>query len=87
MERYEYKTKGVCSNKIIYEIEDSTILNVEIVGGCPGNSLGVCSLCKNKNIDDVIEILKGIDCRGRGTSCPDQLANGLIEYKKGTNND
>lgn len=79
--KYEYQTKGVCSSIIVYEIVNDTITNVEIIGGCPGNSQGVCRLCKNKNINDVINALKGIDCRGRGTSCPDQLAKGLIEYK------
>ena len=81
MKKFEYKTNGVCSNKIIYEIEDDIITDVKIIGGCPGNSTGVCNLCKQRNIDEVISILKGIDCRGRGTSCPDQLAKGLIEYK------
>ena len=81
MEKYEYKTKGVCSSKITYEIENDIIKSVEIVGGCPGNSIGVSLLCQNRSVDEVINILKNIDCRGRGTSCPDQLAKGLIEYK------
>jgi len=81
MEKFEYRPKGVCSNKIIYEFDNEIIINIEIIGGCQGNSMGVCNLCKNRNINDVINILKGIDCRGRGTSCPDQLAQGLIAYK------
>lgn len=86
MEKFEYNTKGVCSSKIEYEIDNDKIINVKIIGGCPGNSIGVCTLCKNRNIDEVIALLEHIDCRGRGTSCPDQLAKGLIEYKnkKGT---
>lgn len=82
MEKFEYTTRGVCSSKIIYEIENNTIKSVEIIGGCPGNSLGVCALCKNKNIDEIIAALQGINCRNKGTSCPDQLARGLIEYKQ-----
>lgn len=81
MEKFEYKTKGVCSSKIIYEFDENIITNVEIIGGCPGNSIGIHMLCKGRNVDDVINILSGINCRGRGTSCPDQLAQGLIEYK------
>lgn len=81
MEKYEYKPKGVCSSKIIYEIDNNTIINIEIVGGCPGNSIGVAKLCRNRDVDEVIALLKNIDCRGRGTSCPDQLAKGLIEYQ------
>ena len=78
---FEYKTKGVCSSKIEYVIENDIIKYVKIIGGCPGNSSGVCKLCLNRNIDEVITLLENIDCRGRGTSCPDQLAKGLIEYK------
>lgn len=79
--RFEYKTNGVCSNKIIIEVENDVISFVEIVGGCPGNSLGVSKLCVGKTIDEVIDTLSGIDCRGRGTSCPDQLAKACIEMK------
>lgn len=79
---FEYQTRGVCSSKIIYEIENDIVRDVKIVGGCPGNSVGVCMLCKNRHIDEIINILQNIDCRGKGTSCPDQLALGLIEYKK-----
>ena len=32
-------------------------------------------------IDDVIARLKGTDCGGRGTSCPDQLARALEQAK------
>lgn len=78
---FEYKTKGVCSSKIEYVIENDIIKDVKIIGGCPGNSSGVCKLCLNRNIDEIIALLENIDCRGRGTSCPDQLAKGLIEYK------
>lgn len=82
MERvFEYRTKGVCSSKMIIKVDGDIIKNVEIVGGCPGNSVGVSKLCTGRKIDDVIEILSGIDCRGRGTSCPDQLARALIELK------
>ena len=79
---YEYSTKGVCSSKIIIEVDRNIITYVEIVGGCPGNSQGICKLCVGMRVDDVIEKLKGIDCRGRGTSCPDQLATALIKLKE-----
>ena len=64
---------------------DLLIKNVEIIGGCPGNSLGVISLCKNQNIDDIIIKLKNIKCGLKNTSCPDQLAIALEKYKKETN--
>ncbi len=77
MKRIEYQPSGVCASKMIVEVDGDFIQNVEIIGGCPGNSLGVSKLCVGRKIKDVIEILSGIDCRGKGTSCPDQLAKAL----------
>lgn len=78
---FEYQPEGVCASKIIIEVDKDIIENVQIIGGCPGNSLGVSKLCVGRSLDEVIEILSGIDCRGRGTSCPDQLARACIELK------
>jgi uncharacterized protein (TIGR03905 family) len=61
------------------EIEDGIIKDCKIVGGCAGNTTGVCALVKGMNAEEAVERLKGIDCRGRGTSCPDQLANCIEE--------
>lgn len=77
-----YKTRGVCSSEIIVEVEKDIIQSVSIIGGCPGNSTGVSKLCVGRTLDEVIEILSGIDCRGRGTSCPDQLAKACIKLKE-----
>lgn len=85
MKHYEYNPNGVCSKKMKIDVEDNIIKNIEIIGGCPGNSLGVISLCINQNIDDVIQKLKGIKCGFKSTSCPDQLAIALEETKKETN--
>ena len=60
-------------------IDNGIIKDIEIIGGCPGNTLGVSKLCIGRNVEDVIELLSGIDCRSRGTSCPDQLAKALEE--------
>lgn len=79
--RYEYNTRGVCSSKIIVEAIDDVISYVEIIGGCPGNTVGVSKLCIGMRVDDAIKVLSGIDCRGRGTSCPDQLAIALTKLK------
>ena len=78
---YEFTPQGVCSRKIILDIENDIVKDARFVGGCDGNTQGVCSLIKGMKIDDVIKKLKGIDCRERGTSCPDQLAKALEEYK------
>lgn len=75
-----YKTKGTCSQQINFEVEGSTIKSVEFIGGCHGNTQGVAALVKGMDINEAISRLEGIDCRGRGTSCPDQLAKALREY-------
>ncbi len=80
--KYTYYPKGTCSNEMIFEIEGDRVLSVEIVGGCPGNTLGVSRLCAGKKIEEIIELLQGIPCRNRGTSCPDQLAKALVSYQK-----
>ena len=75
--KIEYEPRGVCSSKMIIEVEDNLIKNVEIVGGCPGNLQAVSKLCVGRTVAEVVSVLDGIDCRGRGTSCPDQLAKAL----------
>jgi uncharacterized protein (TIGR03905 family) len=74
-----YKTKGVCARSIEFEIENDTVKSVKFNGGCNGNTQGIASLVKGMKVDDVITRLKGTDCNGRGTSCPDQLARALEE--------
>ncbi|MCI6693548.1 MAG: TIGR03905 family TSCPD domain-containing protein [Clostridium sp.] len=78
---FVYKTKGVCSTEIHLDIENDTIKKVEFIRGCQGNLLGISALVSGMNIDDAIKKLKGIDCRNKGTSCPDQLSKALEEYK------
>lgn len=67
----------VCSSQIVIKSKDDTILSVEFVGGCQGNTIGISSLCCGMKIRDVIERLEGINCGGKPTSCPDQLASAL----------
>ncbi|MDD7457998.1 MAG: TIGR03905 family TSCPD domain-containing protein [Clostridia bacterium] len=76
-----YKTKGTCSRKIYFDVENDTLKYVEFEGGCRGNTAGVSRLAVGRNIDEVISLLEGIPCRGN-TSCPDQLAKALKEYKE-----
>lgn len=79
---YTYEPKGTCSSKMIIEVEGEIIKKVTIIGGCAGNTKGVSTLVEGMKIDDVIAKLKGIPCRDKGTSCPDQLARALEEIKK-----
>lgn len=77
---YTYTPKGVCSRQMNIEIdENGVITDCQIIGGCAGNSVGICQLVKGMNADDALNRLKGIDCRGRGTSCPDQLSVAIEE--------
>lgn len=82
MNIYEYSPKGVCSNKMIFNIENNIIKNIKIIGGCPGNGLGISSLLKDLDIDEAIKRLEGIKCGFKPTSCPDQIAKALKEYKE-----
>ena len=74
---HEYFPVGVCSMKITVEVDGDTIKNVKFLGGCPGNTQGVATLCVGRNVAEVISILEGIKCGPRPTSCPDQLAKAL----------
>jgi len=80
MKKISYKPEQVCAKEINFELEGNIVTNVEFVGGCPGNALGLVSLVKGMEINDVIEKLQGILCRHRETSCPDQLAKALREH-------
>jgi uncharacterized protein (TIGR03905 family) len=78
---YIYKTKGVCSKEIHVELDGDIIKDVKIVGGCHGNTQGVCALAKGMKVDDYISRCKGIKCGFKPTSCPDQLAIALEEAR------
>ena len=78
-QHYTYKTSGTCSQLIDIAIEGDTIAEVVFTGGCMGNTQGVAALVRGMKVADAIARLEGIDCRGRGTSCPDQLARALRE--------
>lgn len=73
----EYTPKGVCSRKITAEVEDGIVKSVVFTGGCNGNTQGVARLARGMKVEDVIARLENVDCGGRGTSCPDQLAKAL----------
>ena len=74
---YRYFPHGVCSRMIELEIEDDVIKSCSFTGGCNGNLQGICRLVVGMEVGEAIEKLEGIDCAGRGTSCPDQLAKAL----------
>lgn len=77
IQRITYPTSGTCSRQIDIELEDGIVRSVLFTGGCQGNTQGVAALVQGMKASDAIARLEGIDCRGRGTSCPDQLAKAL----------
>lgn len=81
MEHYTYYPKGVCSRQMDFDIEDNKIHNLKVIGGCNGNLKGIAALVEGQDIDTVKAKLKGINCNGRGTSCPDQLSLAIEEYQ------
>lgn len=83
MNSVEFTPVGVCSKKMIVECDlNDIITKVQIIGGCPGNSLGLSKLCLGRKIDEVIEILDGVRCGMKSTSCPDQLSKALKKLKE-----
>lgn len=81
----KYKTKGTCSSEIAFEVDANGILtDVKFTGGCRGNLQGICKLAKGRHVDELIDSLSGIECRGK-TSCPDQLACALKQFKQKNN--
>ena len=79
---YRYKTNGVCSTEIIFDIDEETkvINDLKVINGCNGNLKGISALVKGMNVKDIISKLEGITCGYRNTSCPDQIAMALKEY-------
>ena len=77
----KYETKGTCCMVMQVELIGETIQNVEFYGGCEGNLKGLKALLTGMHIDEVINKFSGIPCDGKPTSCPDQLAVCLKEYK------
>ena len=78
---FKYMTQGTCSKLITIAVKDGILVDVEFLGGCNGNLKGISTLVKGLPIDEVISKLQGIPCGNKPTSCPDQLAQCLIEYK------
>ncbi len=77
LNRLSYTTTGTCSRQIDIETDEDIIRRVTFTGGCHGNTQGIAALVRGMKVEETIARLEGIDCRGKGTSCPDQLARAL----------
>ena len=79
MKEYTYQPSGVCTQEIRFAIEDGKLHNVRFTSGCNGNLQAIGKLVEGRDVTEVAEILQGNDCKGRGTSCADQLSRALLE--------
>ena len=77
---YTYKTSGVCSQKIDFDIVDGKVHNVRFTGGCNGTLQGIGRLIEGMDVHEAISRLEGVRCGMKPTSCPDQLARALKEH-------
>ena len=81
---YRYRTQGVCSTEMIFDIDEKTkiVNDLKVINGCNGNLKGIASLVRGMKVDDIILKLSGIKCGFKNTSCPDQIAKALMKYKE-----
>ena len=75
--KFTYKPQGTCSKSIEIELDGDIVKNVRFEGGCNGNTQGIGLLTRGMQVADVIARLEGVNCKGKGTPCPDQLARAL----------
>ena len=78
---YQYKTHGVCSRSFDMDLENDVIKNLKVEGGCDGNLQAIVRLVEGREIKEIISLLEGISCESKSTSCPDQLAKALREFR------
>ena len=77
MKNFSYQPVGVCTQNISFSIRDGKIYNLRFVGGCMGNLQAISKLVEGKEAKIIADTLRGNDCKGKGTSCADQLANAI----------
>ena len=67
----------VCSAQIDFDIVDGKLHNVRYIRGCNGNLQAIGRLLEGMETSKAVELLDGVNCNGRGTSCSDQLVRVL----------
>jgi len=78
--KFSFKPNGVCCREMVFEIDDNNVIvDVDFIGGCPGNLIGIKQLVLGQQADDVANRLQNITCGAKSTSCPDQLSKALRE--------
>ncbi|MBR4194114.1 MAG: TIGR03905 family TSCPD domain-containing protein [Oscillospiraceae bacterium] len=71
---HSYRTYGVCSVQINFDLNDDVVSNVEFIGGCNGNLKAISKLVNGMTVDQIEGYLRGNTCGYKPTSCADQLA-------------
>jgi len=80
---FQYRPTGVCSKNIIFTFDEKDrVIDFRVIGGCPGNLLGIRAFIRGLKPEEIIPKLEGIKCGSKETSCPDQIVKALIEYQK-----
>ncbi|NLY87933.1 MAG: TIGR03905 family TSCPD domain-containing protein [Clostridiales bacterium] len=79
---FVFYPEGVCSQMIEIELDGDTVEEVIFTGGCNGNLKAISKMIKGKKVDEIIEMLDGITCGFRKTSCTDQLCIALRQAVK-----
>lgn len=79
--KISYRPRGVCSRLMEIEVEDGKIVSVRVTGGCSGNLQGISRLIEGMGVDEAIKRMDGIRCGVKPTSCPDQMAQALKQFK------
>ena len=77
MKTYTIKTSGICAMQISFSLDKGNVYNIKFLGGCPGNTSALSKILEGTSAKRLVELLKGNDCDGKGTSCADQLACGV----------
>ena len=79
--QYQFQPKGVCPQRILFDLDGDVVRNIRFIGGCSGNTQGVAALAEGLTVDEIEKKLGGIRCGFKPTSCPDQLAKAVRAAK------
>lgn len=75
--KHTFTPKGVCPNKLEFELVDGTIHNLVFTSGCNGNLKAIATLVEGMEAKKVVSLLSGNTCGYKNTSCADQLARAI----------
>ena len=68
-----------CSTKILFDLDDDKVSNIQFIGGCDGNLKAISKLVDGWTVDQITEKLAGNTRGRRPTSCADQLARAVAK--------